>query len=88
VRPFKGVFCVDISEFESYMPSQAVWSLWVCSRDRIFGETVSGRVGFEPQGRRQLAIGRMLIESQLFELKRHIEAAGVIAPFLFPLVIG
>jgi hypothetical protein len=38
--------------------------------------------------RRQLAIGRMLIESQLFELKRHIEAAGVIAPFLFPLVIG
>ena len=24
VRPFKGIFCHDISEFESYMPSQAV----------------------------------------------------------------
>jgi hypothetical protein len=27
VRPFKGIFCDDISEFESYMPSQAVRSL-------------------------------------------------------------
>jgi hypothetical protein len=24
VRPFKGIICDDISEFESYMPSQAV----------------------------------------------------------------
>src|SRR5262245_47586366 len=28
VRPFKGIICYDISEFESYMPSQAVGSLW------------------------------------------------------------
>src|SRR2546430_4709649 len=28
VRPFKGIFCHDISEFESYMPSHAVASLW------------------------------------------------------------
>jgi hypothetical protein len=28
VRPFKGIFCDDISEFESYMPSHAVRSLW------------------------------------------------------------
>src|SRR5262245_35488350 len=27
MRPFKGIFCHDISEFESYMPSQAVPSL-------------------------------------------------------------
>ena len=27
-RPFKGIFCHDISEFESYMPSHAVGSLW------------------------------------------------------------
>ena len=27
VRPFKGRFCNNISEFESYMPSQAVRSL-------------------------------------------------------------
>jgi hypothetical protein len=27
VRPFKGIVCDDISEFESYMPSQAVRSL-------------------------------------------------------------
>ena len=26
VRPFKGIFCRDISEFEFYMPSQAVRS--------------------------------------------------------------
>jgi hypothetical protein len=26
VRPFKGIFCDDISEFESYHLSQAVWS--------------------------------------------------------------
>jgi hypothetical protein len=30
VQPFKGIFCDDISEFESYMPSQAVRSL--CAR--------------------------------------------------------
>src|SRR6516225_9198653 len=28
VRSFKGIICVDISEFESYMPSHAVGSLW------------------------------------------------------------
>src|SRR5947208_4801481 len=28
VRSFKGIICVDVSEFESYMPSQAVQSLW------------------------------------------------------------
>src|SRR6516164_8753669 len=26
-RLFKGIICDDISEFESHMPSQAVWSL-------------------------------------------------------------
>ena len=26
VRPFKGIFCVDVSEFEPYMPSHAVRS--------------------------------------------------------------
>src|SRR6266446_1458254 len=25
-RPFKGIFYDDVSEFESYMPSHAVWS--------------------------------------------------------------
>src|SRR5947199_2443928 len=28
VRPFKGIICDDISEFESHMPSHAVGSLW------------------------------------------------------------
>src|SRR5215813_11954993 len=32
VRAFKGIICDDISEFESYMPSQAVRSLWAMSR--------------------------------------------------------
>src|SRR5262249_7954124 len=27
-RSFKGIICVDISEFESHMPSHAVGSLW------------------------------------------------------------
>ena len=31
-RAFKGIICDDISEFESYMPSHAVWSLWDMSR--------------------------------------------------------
>jgi hypothetical protein len=31
VRPFKGIICDDISEFESDMPSHAVWSLWAMS---------------------------------------------------------
>ena len=28
MRSFKGIICDDVSEFESYMPSHAVWSLW------------------------------------------------------------
>jgi hypothetical protein len=32
VRLFQAIFCDDISEFESYMPSHAVWSLWDMSR--------------------------------------------------------
>jgi hypothetical protein len=31
VRPFKGIFCDDISEFESYHPSHAVGLSQVCS---------------------------------------------------------
>jgi hypothetical protein len=31
VRPFKGIFCHDISEFESYMPSQPVRSPPLCT---------------------------------------------------------
>src|SRR5262252_7738655 len=27
-RAFKGIICDDVSEFESYMPSHAVGSLW------------------------------------------------------------
>ena len=27
-RPFKWIICNDVSEFESYMPSHAVTSLW------------------------------------------------------------
>jgi len=30
-RAFKGIVCDDISEFESYMPSQPVRSLWPMS---------------------------------------------------------
>src|SRR6516162_731560 len=30
-RLFKGIICDDISEFESHMPSHAVWSLWAMS---------------------------------------------------------
>src|SRR5262249_59615637 len=32
VRSFKGIFCHDISEFESYMPSQPVRSPPACHR--------------------------------------------------------
>jgi hypothetical protein len=30
-RAFKGIICDGISEFESHMPSQPVWSLWTMS---------------------------------------------------------
>jgi len=30
-RLFKGIICDDVSEFESYMPSQPVRSLWAMS---------------------------------------------------------
>jgi hypothetical protein len=33
---FKGIFCYDTSEFESNMPSHAVWSLWAM-RHRLRG---------------------------------------------------
>jgi hypothetical protein len=32
VRSFKGIICVDISEFESHMPSQAVRSPWAIAQ--------------------------------------------------------
>jgi hypothetical protein len=31
VRPFKGIICGDVSEFESHMPRQAVGSLGASS---------------------------------------------------------
>jgi hypothetical protein len=34
MRPFKGIFCDDISEFESYMPGQAVRSTTQLREDR------------------------------------------------------
>ena len=33
-RPFEGIIFPDVSEFESYMPSHAVWSLCVTGTDR------------------------------------------------------
>jgi DNA methylase len=30
-RAFKGIICDDVSEFESDMPSHAVWSVWAIS---------------------------------------------------------
>jgi hypothetical protein len=44
VRSFKGIICVDISEFESYMPSHAVGSLKGASGDRA----VRNRAGYAP----------------------------------------
>src|SRR5919201_5429936 len=41
-RLFKGIICVDISEFESYMPSHAVWSLWAMSGCGIMRALSSG----------------------------------------------
>src|SRR5215468_9157808 len=37
-RVFKGIICDDISEFESYMPSHAVRSLWL-----IYGTSKNAR---------------------------------------------
>src|SRR5215470_927130 len=48
VRPFKGIFCHDISEFESYMPSHAVGSLW--GDDDPKGSPQSGTQAAADQG--------------------------------------
>jgi hypothetical protein len=47
VRSFKGIICGDISEFESRMPSHAVWSLWA-----MYSCVPEG-----PQTRKRLDIG-------------------------------
>src|SRR5262249_39795488 len=41
-RAFKGIICDDVSEFESYMPSQAVRSLGAMSRPREFARHSRG----------------------------------------------
>jgi hypothetical protein len=42
-RLFKGIICDDISEFESHMPSHAVSLCGLCSRDRIWELSETGR---------------------------------------------
>jgi hypothetical protein len=42
MRPFKGIICDDISEFESDMPSHAVWSLWAMSGLRNYAQQRPG----------------------------------------------
>ena len=54
-RAFKGIICDDVSEFESYMPSHAVGSLWrvypvhgLCERSlrmRVFSLGITGGSG-------------------------------------------
>ena len=44
MRPFKGIICDDISEFESYHPSHAVRSL--CARSRGFAQ--AGHALYDP----------------------------------------
>jgi hypothetical protein len=51
VRSFKGIICVDISEFESYMPSHAVGSL--CAHDAAVAQTAG------PEGDRAFACRRL-----------------------------
>src|SRR5262249_43575326 len=47
VRSFKGIICVDISKFESYMPSHAVGSLWrVYPVHGLCEQRRSGRLDF------------------------------------------
>jgi len=53
-RLFKGIICADICEFESYMPSQPVWSLCPMSGSqkywRDFRELKGRRIGGEGRG--------------------------------------
>jgi len=51
MRSFKGIIRVDISEFESYMPSQAVGSL--CAHDAAVAQTAG------PEGDRAFACRRL-----------------------------
>jgi hypothetical protein len=38
MRPFKGIICDDISEFESFMPSHAVWSPRANMQDMLYAQ--------------------------------------------------
>jgi hypothetical protein len=48
VRPFKGIICSDISEFESHMPRQAVRSLGASSGLQKYGYVRSAKVSAKP----------------------------------------
>jgi hypothetical protein len=55
LRAFKGIICDDISEFESHMPSHAVWSLWARQaswielRFNARSRDIYGRMSREPR---------------------------------------
>jgi hypothetical protein len=57
VRPFKGIICPDISEFESHMLSHAVRSLWL-KVSGLFHTKIS--VTFEPITSEQATNGQRL----------------------------
>ena len=49
VRPFKGIICDDISEFESYMASHAVTSLWTIQMNGGSSKCCEARSGKRPK---------------------------------------
>jgi hypothetical protein len=70
VRHFKGIFCDDISEFESSNPSHAVRSLWL-----IYGTSKNARHST------RLARLKRAAASRGVALARTISSVPRLAPF-------
>ena len=71
-RLFKGIICDDISEFESHMPSHAVWSLWARSALRQSPGRVTRRDG--------LYLAMIYLRMLCFLSSRTVLACGPFSP--------
>jgi len=66
-RLFKGIICDDISEFESHMPSQAVWS----PSGRIQDSRGRLRSSLRPRSRRGLHVSALRLSVRSVRIHEH-----------------
>src|SRR6476620_7162915 len=81
VRPFKEIICADISEFESHMPSHAVWSLWALSALRNYAQQRRQRMPGRRALQRRIAEAgyTLLLGSSNYDLKEELRQVKALA---------